>query len=184
MRTVPAIQTQNKTHEAPLIFLLRFSLGPWKMINFKTGAFVPQKNKDAQWNRGAYLINALSHRGECHTPRNLMGGLKDDLHLSGTKDGPDGDSAPNITPHTTGIGDWSDDDLDTLFTIGMLPDGDFVGSGMAEVVENTDKMTPEDRKAIMIYLKSIPHRQQCRMMNITIRVINAICIEIDIKQRR
>jgi len=78
------------------------------------------------------------------------------LHLSGTKDGPDGDSAPNITPHTTGIGDWSDDDLETLFTIGMLPDGDFVGGGMAEVVENTDKMTPEDRKAIMNYLKSTP----------------------------
>ena len=130
MKTVPAIQTQNKTHEAPLIFRLRFSLGAWKMINFKTGAFVPQKNKDAQWNRGTYLVNALSHCGECHTPRNLMGGLKDDLHLSGTKDGPDGVSAPNITPYTTSIGDWSDDDLDTLFTIGMLPDGDFVG-GMA-----------------------------------------------------
>ena len=156
MKTVPAIQTQNKPHEALLIFRLRFSLGPWKMINFKAGAFVPQKNKGAQWNRGAYLVRALSHCGECHTPRNLMGGLKDDLHLSGTKGGPDGDTVPNITPHTTGIGDWSDDDLNTLFTIGMLPDGDFVGDGMAEVVENTDKMTTEDRKAIMIYLKSTP----------------------------
>jgi len=44
------------------------------MIDFKVGAFVPQKNKDAQWNRGAYLVDALSHCGECHTPRNLMGG--------------------------------------------------------------------------------------------------------------
>ena len=102
------------------------------------------------------LVNALSHCGECHTPRNLMGGLKDDLHLSGTKGGPDRDTVPNIIPHTTGIGDWSDDDLDTLFTIGMLPDGDFVGGGMAKVVDSTDKMTTEDRKAIMIYLKSTP----------------------------
>lgn len=156
MKTVPAIQAQNKPHEAPLIFRLRFSLGPWKMINFKAGAFTPQKDKDALWNRGAYLVNALSHCGECHTPRNMMGGLKSSLHLSGTKDGPDGDAVPNITPHATGIGDWTDDDLDTLFTIGMLPDGDFVGGGMAEVVENTEKMTPEDRKAIMIYLKSTP----------------------------
>jgi mono/diheme cytochrome c family protein len=156
MKTVPAIQTQNKPHEAPLIFRLRFSLGPWKMINFKAGAFVPQKDKDAIWNRGAYLVNALSHCGECHTPRNIMGGLKSNLHLSGTKDGPDGDAVPNITPHTTGIGGWSDDDLDTLFTIGMLPDGDFVSGGMAEVVENIAKMTSEDRKAVMIYLKSTP----------------------------
>ena len=80
-----------------------------------------------------------------------MGGLKSNLHLSGTKDGPDDDAVPNITPHTTGIGGWSDDDLDTLFTIGMLPDGDFVSGGMAEVVENIAKMTSEDRKALQAH---------------------------------
>lgn len=157
MQTLPIVDHENIPHGAPFIFRMRFTLGPWKMINFKAGAFQPQADQSAEWNRGAYLVNALGHCGECHTPRNLMGGMKSDLYHSGSNDGPEGGSVPNITMHgETGIGDWSDDDLDTLLTMGMLPDGDFVGSGMAEVVENTGKLRPEDRKAIITYLKSTP----------------------------
>ncbi len=73
-------------------------------------------------------------------------------------DGPEGGRIPKITPDAdTGIGRWSDGDIKSLFTMGMLPDGDFVGSGMAEVVENTtSKLTDADRDAIIVYLRSLP----------------------------
>jgi len=157
MKTRPPISDANIPHAAPFIFRMRFTLGPWKMLNFKPGAFVPDPERDAEWNRGAYLVKALGHCGECHTPRNFMGGLKSDLYHAGAKQGPEGEVVPNITMDAdTGIGKWTTDDLDTLLTIRMLPDGDFAGSGMAEVIENTAKLTPEDRKAIISYIRSVP----------------------------
>ncbi len=156
IKTMPAVATPNKPHTAPFIFRMRFTIGPWKVLNFDPGVFQADTDKSPEWNRGAYIANALAHCGECHTPRNLMGGLKQDMYLAGTKDGPEGEAVPNITPdQETGIGQWSEDDLDTAMTMGMLPDGDFVGSGMAEVVENLAKLTPDDRKALVTYLNSI-----------------------------
>lgn len=155
MKTLPAYDDPNIPHGAPFIFRMRFTLGPWKMINFDPGAFKPDPGKSDEWNRGAYLVDALGHCGECHTPRNIMGGLKSDMYLAGNTDGPDGEAIPNITmDKETGIGNWTADDLDTLFTIGMMPDGDFAGSEMVEVIENTSKLTPQDRKALITYLMS------------------------------
>ncbi len=157
LKARPALADANIPHGAPLIFRMRFTIGPWKMINFKAGAFEPRQDQNAEWNRGAYLVNALSHCGECHTPRNLMGGLKSTMYHAGAKDGPEGEPIPNVTmDKATGIGEWSVNDLDTLFSMGMLPDGDFVGGGMAEVVENISKLTADDRKAIITYIRTVP----------------------------
>ncbi len=37
----------------------------------------------AEWNRGAYLVEALEHCGECHTPRNLFQALDNRLKFAG-----------------------------------------------------------------------------------------------------
>ncbi|MBL6958210.1 MAG: c-type cytochrome [Rhodospirillales bacterium] len=147
----------NKKHQAGIIFGSRFMVGPWRALNFKQGPMKPDPSKDAQWNRGRYLVEALGHCGECHTPRNKLGGLQTDRHMAGTNDGPDGESVPNITPHDgTGIGKWSADDLESALTIGMLPDGDFLGGGMGEVVSNsTSKWTKADLRAALVYLQSL-----------------------------
>jgi len=157
LQTVPAVARSEPPHEVSLIFGSRFLAGLWKLIYFKPETLAIDPGKSPEWNRGAYLVEALGHCGECHTPRGMLGGFQTSKHLAGTNTGPDGDSAPNITPDSdTGIGRWSDDDLDTLFTLGMIPDGDFVGDGMGEVVENTAKLTPEDRRAMIVYLRSLP----------------------------
>ena len=113
--------------------------------------------QSAVWNRGAYLVDALTHCGECHTPRNPLGGLDGDLYLAGTADGPEGEAAPNITPDPkTGIGDWSADEIASYLSIGMDPDGDFAGSLMADVIEHaTGKLSEEDIAAIVTYLRAI-----------------------------
>jgi hypothetical protein len=78
--------------------------------------------------------------------------------MTGVVDGPEGEMAPNLTPHDgTGIGGWDDTDLSFVLTNGLKPDGDVVGSVMYEVVENgTGKLQAADVAAIVEYLKSLP----------------------------
>lgn len=157
LRTVPAVSRANRDHDVAALFGWRMSLLPWKFINFKPGPLAPEPSKGAAWNRGAYIVEALAHCGECHTPRNKLGGVIGDMHMAGTANGPDGDSVPNITAHkTTGIGRWTDGDFQSLFSLGMLRDGDFVGGGMGDVVDNIGKLSDADRQSMIVYLKSLP----------------------------
>jgi mono/diheme cytochrome c family protein len=157
LRTVPPVARANKPHKLRFPFSQRFGLGFWKWLYFRPGPYRPDSAKSAEWNRGAYLVTALGHCGECHTPRTALGGLEHDRWLAGSAGGPVG-KAPNITPDKpTGIGDWSAADIVSALKIGMLPDGDFVGAEMADVVEyDTSRLTGADLKAIAAYLKSLP----------------------------
>ena len=156
--TLPAIAKANKPHQVTAPFGWRFLLPIWKALYFSPGPFRPDAAKGQEWNRGAYLVNAVGHCGECHTPRDALGGKKTTMALAGTSQGPEGGLIPNITPDKqTGIGRWPDADLEELLQTGMLPDGDFVGSEMGEVVDQaTSRLSGADRKAIMIYLRSLP----------------------------
>jgi mono/diheme cytochrome c family protein len=158
LRTVPAAATANKPHEVGFPFGFRPGLTVWKWLNFTRGAFRGDAGRSAEVNRGAYLVEALTHCGECHTPRNLMGGLDAARAFAGTPDGPEGERVPNITPHPeTGTGKWSAADLADVLKQGMTPDGDFVGGAMGEVVRNTTgKLTDADIKAVVAYLKALP----------------------------
>ena len=115
-------------------------------------------NRSRQWNRGAYLVRALGHCGECHTPRNLLGGLDGARELAGNRNGPEGKRVSNITPHRKkGIGAWTAEDIVALLRDGDLPNGDIVGGAMAEVVENgTSHLTRVDLQAIAVYLRALP----------------------------
>lgn len=155
--SLPPVRQENREHELGFPFNWRFLLGGWKMLNFTPGAMQPEAAKSAGWNRGAYLVEALTHCGECHTPRGALGGLDRDLWLSGTTDGPDGDKVPNITPdETTGLGAWSTSQITGVLRTGLLPDGDVVGSAMGEVVQNsTSRLNDDDRAAIAEYLQAL-----------------------------
>ena len=115
--------------------------------------------KDPMINRGRYLVDALGHCGECHTPRNWSGVMVRQSHyLAGSKQGPDGDAVPNITTdRSNGIGKWDADDLQYFLETGALPNGDYAGGLMTDVIDNsTSKLTAADRKAMAAYLKTVP----------------------------
>lgn len=154
--TTPAVGKPNRNHDVSAPFGWRFLNVFWKWLFFHPGPFVADPARTPEWNRGAYLVEALSHCGECHTPRNLLGAINRNMALAGTADAPDGGIVPNITPDKeTGIGNWSPDELRDLLKDGMLPDGDFVGDSMAEVVENTtSRLTDGDINAMISYLLS------------------------------
>jgi mono/diheme cytochrome c family protein len=121
------------------------------------GAWQPDPAKDAVWNRGAYLVASVGRCGDCHTPRSWLGVPDSERFLAGTPSGPDGKKVPNITQDTkTGIGDWSEQDIIGVLTDGHTPDFDFVAGPMADIVKNTARLTEEDRRAIAVYLHSIP----------------------------
>ena len=157
MSLAPAGQA-NRPHEARFPFGWRFLQTFWKWLFFEPGPFRADPARSAEWNRGAYLVRALAHCGECHTPRNALGALDRDLWLAGASDGPEGEAAPNLTPDDkTGLGGWSADDLATYLSIGMDPEGDFAGSLMADVIEHgTGKLTEADIAAIVVYLRALP----------------------------
>ncbi|MGQ9368613.1 c-type cytochrome [Azospirillum sp. ST 5-10] len=154
----PAVATPNRPHDLDPPFGWRFLLPVWQWLHLDAGPRPDDPGKSAEWNRGRYLVEALGHCGECHTPRTLLGGLDRDALFTGNPDGPEGDAVPDITQDPDrGIGAWSVGDLELFLEIGMMPDGDFAGGAMGEVVTNsTSKLTREDRHAMAVYLKSLP----------------------------
>jgi mono/diheme cytochrome c family protein len=155
--SLPPVRQANKAHEVSFPFSWRFLQNGWKFLFFEPGPFQPEPARDAAYNRGAYLVQALAHCGECHTPRNFLGAMKESRFLGGNPEGPDGKPVPNITPdRATGIGKWSEDDIVGVLTDGHTPDFDFVGGAMADVVKTTSKLLDADRRAIAVYLRSVP----------------------------
>ena len=153
------VQKENKEHDLAWYMSTRLAAGTWKELNFTAARFTPDAAQDQQWNRGAYIVRHLGHCGECHTPRSNLGVLQMDQEMAGSDLGDE--SVPNITQHRVdGIGRWSASDIEYFLDIGMLPDGDFAGSSMSDVIEdNTSKLTRQDRLAIAAYLKSVPPRE-------------------------
>jgi mono/diheme cytochrome c family protein len=153
----PAVARADTPHDIKFPFGFRFTMIGWKMLFLDKGPLQPDPSHDAQWNRGAYLVRAAAHCGECHTERNILGAVRKDRELGGSPTGPEGRSVPNITPHEkTHIGQWSADEIAEVLSSGLTPEGDSVSNGMDEVVANTGKLTEDDRMAIAVFLKSLP----------------------------
>jgi mono/diheme cytochrome c family protein len=155
LATLPAAATDAPPHDLPLPFQLRRGVGLWKLLYLDDPSVLTSPSAPADVQRGAYLVNGPGHCGECHTPRDPLGGPIRSLHLAGGR-APDGPGwIPNLTQHKNGMADWSVDDISRMLTTGMLPDGDSIGGSMVEVQENMAKLPAEDRRAIALYLKSL-----------------------------
>jgi mono/diheme cytochrome c family protein len=154
LRTLPPSAQASKQHDLWFFFGWRWLVTFWKWFFFTPGAFAPIPGLSDVVNRGAYLVQALGHCGECHTPRNFLGGPKSSRFLAGGK-GPDGKGVPNLTP--TELKKQSDKELKDVLTTGMTPDGDVLAEAMGEVVTNTiSKLTPADLDALIAYLRTLP----------------------------
>jgi mono/diheme cytochrome c family protein len=152
--SLPAVRQQNRPHDVAFPFSWRFLQTGWKLLFFTRGPFQQVPGHSAAYNRGAYLVTALAHCGECHTPRNLLGATRSGQWLAGTRDGPDGQLVPNITPDPeTGIGKWDKEDIVELLKTGTTPEQSRVKGAMREVVEDGLKyLTPDDLAAIAEYI--------------------------------
>ena len=150
------VSESSLSHAVSFPFNQRGLLGLWKSIN-TTEPWAPDPNQDANWNRGSYLANGPGHCTQCHTPRNLIGGLKSSTGMVGNEQGPEGENVPPLLDvNKIAFGNWSEEDIAFALEIGMTPEGDFLGGSMSHVLENTTgKMTAEDIQAISEYLYSL-----------------------------
>jgi mono/diheme cytochrome c family protein len=149
---------ENRAHEVPFPYDVRLTMLIWRGHYFEPGPLQPDPRQSAQWNRGAYLVKAVAHCADCHSPRTSLGAVDPERRFNGgTLYGPGEKHAPNLTPDMTdGIGKWRLGDIATVLKTGIPPDGDPVAAPMSEVVEGTSKLTDADRLAIAVYLKSLP----------------------------
>lgn len=154
LRTLPASSRASREHDLSFFFGWRFLVTIWKWFFFTPGPFVSIKGVSDIVNRGAYLVRALGHCSECHTPRNFLGGPKRSRFLAGGK-GPEDKDVPNLTP--TGLKKWSDKELKDFLVTGFTPDGELPAAAMGEVISNTtSQLTPQDLAAVITYLRSLP----------------------------
>ena len=119
--TLPASSRANEPHELPFPFNLRAALGPWKALNL-TDAWVYADPPDPEAVKGRYLVEALGHCAECHTPRNPIGGLDLGRWMGGAPNPSGKGRIPNLTPAAL---DWSAADIAYYLKTGFTPDFEF-----------------------------------------------------------
>lgn len=151
MDTLPPSANVPGGHRLGFPFNIRLTLGGWKLLFLDPSPVRP--SSDPVIDRGRYLVEGPGHCGECHTPRNALGGPDMANWLKGGPN-PEGQGRiPDITP--AGL-DWSPEDIAYYLETGFTPEFDSAGGQMAQVVRNTGQLPPEDRQAIAAYLKALP----------------------------
>jgi mono/diheme cytochrome c family protein len=154
--TLAPVRAPARVNSLMFPFNQRWLMGIWSAVFSAGKRFEPVPSQSPQWNRGAYLAEALAHCGECHTPRNLAYALNNRRKFGGAVTA--GWRAYNISgDRDTGVGGWSDDQV-----FGYLSQGHAMGHGtatgpMGEAVDNSfSQMTPSDLHALAIYLRGVP----------------------------
>ena len=150
--TLPPDATPSQPHQVSFPFSIRRLVGGWKFLNMRTDFVVMVDLSEAEI-RGRYIAEALAHCGECHTPRDALGGLDTSRWLAGAPNPSGQGTIPNITPGKLG---WSEDEIVEYLTSGFTPEYDSVGGHMAHVVKNMSRLPESDRRAVAAYLKKVP----------------------------
>lgn len=151
LMTLPPNATPSQPHDLGFPFSIRRSIGLWKAMFLSDGWAVTGDLTEAE-TRGRYIAEVLAHCGECHTPRNALGGLDMSRWLAGAPNPAGEGRIPNITPAAL---DWTEGEIVEYLTSGFTPDYDSAGGHMAHVVENMARLPDADRAAVAAYLKRV-----------------------------
>ncbi len=137
-------------------FNQRALMSLWSAFFNPDRRFEPNADRSPEWNRGAYLAEAMTHCGACHTPRNLAFALNNRQKFAGAVQS--GWRAYNITPdHASGVGSWSDADLAHYLSVGHAQGRGTAAGPMGEAVdESLSYLTASDVAAIVAYLRTVP----------------------------
>ncbi len=154
--TLPAVPGIVDDHTLDFPWSMRRGIGLWKRRYLDTESVAGLDTSDPVILRGQYLAEGAGHCGECHTPRDWLGGPDAARWLAGAPNPEGRGRIPNITPAGKNTADWSASDLTYYFESGFTPDFDTVGGSMVAVQENLAKLPASDRKAIAAYLKALP----------------------------
>lgn len=154
--TVPAVRNLSPPNSLAFPFNQRSLMAIWGLLYNPNQRFTPNGAQSPQWNRGAYLAEALAHCGDCHTPRNLLQGLNNRRKFAGALTA--GWKAYNITPDSaSGIGAWSDEQIADYLSNGHAAAHGSAGGPMGEAVQlSLSQLTRDDIQALVTYVRSVP----------------------------
>jgi mono/diheme cytochrome c family protein len=152
LRTTPPVSGRAPPNALIFPFSIRRAVGFWKLLYMPRIEHPPAVDPSGQEALGRYLVQGPGHCAECHSPRDLFGGIIESRRLTGGPL-PDGKGkAPDITAH--GLRDWSEDDVVTALSTGFTPSGDVLGSAMTAVVRSLSHAPSADLAAIAHYLRT------------------------------
>ena len=156
LRSLPPASAPNRPHALRVPWNLPWLLEAWRLAYFRPARFEPDPSRDAEWNRGAYLVDALGHCGACHTARDAFGGPSGPALGGGTLAAL-GWHAPSLLDDAEGgVGRRSVEEIAAWLATGL--DARALATGpMARVVEGSlQHLTPQDLRAMAVYLKALP----------------------------
>ena len=156
LKTREPVAEPNKAHELRFPFGVRFLMQFWRLLYFSEGPLQPVAGKPAEWNRGRYLVEALGHCGDCHTPRTMLQALDNRKKFAGGM--AEGWRAYNLSSDKeSGIGEWSAQDMEQYLKTGHSQNKGSAFGPMAQAVHlSFQKLTPSDVSAIVEYVRSVP----------------------------
>jgi mono/diheme cytochrome c family protein len=154
--SLPAVHAGALENTLPFPFNQRWLMGFWSAFFNKNRRFQPNTAQSAEWNRGAYLAEALAHCGECHTPRNIAFALDNRNKFRGAVTA--GWYAFNISSDKgSGVGAWSDDELRDYLSTGHAQRRGTAAGPMGEAVDNSlSGIVSSDIHALVTYLRTVP----------------------------
>jgi mono/diheme cytochrome c family protein len=154
--SLPPVKAVAPENTLSFPFNQRWAMMFWSALFNPDTRFAPDSSKSPEWNRGAYLAEALAHCGECHTPRNLAFALNNRRKFAGAVTA--GWRAFNISSDkATGVGGWRDDDLISYLSTGHAAGHGTASGPMGEAVDHSfSQFASEDIRAIVAYMRSVP----------------------------
>lgn len=163
LRTVKPVEQPDKAHQLPFPYNTQAALAVWRALFFRASDFEREPQQSAQWNRGKYLVDALSHCAACHSGRNLLGGTSVNAEFAGGLMPDQTWYAPSLaSPSEAGVQKWPREEVVQLLKNGVSAHGAVPGP-MADVVyTSTQYLGAEDLAAMAEYLAAIPVRERER----------------------
>lgn len=152
--STPPSPQPSTAHDIDFPFSLRSLMVVWKWLYMDEGK-MPKKLLSEPLMEGRYVLYSMTHCGQCHSPRTVLGGIDQENRLNGGRYKDDDSYAPSLLKSRDGIATWSADDLEVYLLLGEAPNGDYASGDMIEVIDHvTNYLTPEDMRKLVTFLLS------------------------------
>jgi mono/diheme cytochrome c family protein len=153
--TTKPSQMSSAPHELKFPYSIRNLLSVWKWLYLEESK-LSRESKKAGLDNGRYILYAVAHCDQCHSPRTSLGGVVEGEQLHGGEYNDSGSYAPSILPSQGGLKGWTVDDLETYLLLGESPNGDYAGGDMVDVIDHvTNYLSNEDIRQLAEYLISL-----------------------------
>ncbi len=166
LRSLPAVERANRPHALRFPYDHQIALAVWRALYFRPGTFVPEADRSAEWNRGAYLVQGLGHCNACHSSRNFLGATDGTLDLNGGLIPTQNWYAPSLTStREAGLAQWDPHEIVGLLKAGVAKRGSVSGPMAAVVARSTQFLSDADLHAMAAYLKALPQSPELPVRN-------------------